>query len=448
MEHEKITVIMPVYNPDRYLRPCLDSLINQTFQGFHLIAIDDASTDGSYEVLEEYAKKDDRVTILKNPYNIGAARTRNIGLQLAKGEYVAILDSDDFYEPDYLEVMYEKAKETDSDIVVANVVYKYKEGDVIRKPPSFLLEKIKDVFSVKDLPDHIFNTFPMGPTIKLYRRSFLEEDGILFQNLSNCNDVYFGCANIVSAKRIVYINRVMVHYRVHWEGNISAKRGKNPLCIYDALVRVRRFLMEKNIFSICQRAFNSYAINNIVFNLLSADDSTQKSAVAFWQSEGLKKLGMWDLAAGDFFSEVYFGRWKSLASRGEASLTVAGLPLENSYSRFFEWMRAESHENVALWGYGDIGRSFLNMAEKYDFPISEIYDQRAQNLKTQSGVPIRRFSDRRVNPRLVIVTPNGFTEEIAKEIWSHDENIRVIDFSAYLLYGATIEESLVRRKDV
>ena len=92
---EQVTIIMPVYNPGEYLRPCLDSLLAQSMKDFRIIAIDDGSTDNSWDVLQEYAAQDARVLPQKNPYNIGAARTRNIGIQLAQGEYVVILDADD-----------------------------------------------------------------------------------------------------------------------------------------------------------------------------------------------------------------------------------------------------------------------------------------------------------------------------------------------------------------
>ena len=93
-----ISVIIPVYNVEKYLRECLDSVINQTYKNLEIICVNDCSTDSSPEILEEYAKKDRRIIIKKNPKNIGLGLTRNEGIKIASGEYIHCLDSDDWLE--------------------------------------------------------------------------------------------------------------------------------------------------------------------------------------------------------------------------------------------------------------------------------------------------------------------------------------------------------------
>ena len=84
----KVSVIIPVYNVEKYLRQCLDSVVNQTYSDIEIICIDDASTDGCYDILKEYEQKDKRITVLKNAKNIGLGLTRNRGLEFAKGDYI------------------------------------------------------------------------------------------------------------------------------------------------------------------------------------------------------------------------------------------------------------------------------------------------------------------------------------------------------------------------
>lgn len=111
----KITVLVAVYNAEKYLRTCLDSLCNQTLKDIQIVCIDDCSQDSSYEILNEYAKKDDRILIIQTQSNSGQAIARNEGLKFADGEYTTMLDSDDWYAPDSLERIYNIAK-TDENI--------------------------------------------------------------------------------------------------------------------------------------------------------------------------------------------------------------------------------------------------------------------------------------------------------------------------------------------
>ena len=100
-----ISVIMPVYNVEQYLRRSIESVLNQTFKDFELICINDGSTDNSLEILNEYATKDPRIQII-NQENAGLSCARNSGLEIVQGEYIAFIDSDDFYATNFLEVLY------------------------------------------------------------------------------------------------------------------------------------------------------------------------------------------------------------------------------------------------------------------------------------------------------------------------------------------------------
>ena len=99
----KVSVIIPVYNVEPYLKEALDSVINQTLREIEIICIDDCSTDNSYNILEEYAKKDNRIIIIKNEENLGVGISRNKGIRLSKGEYIGFVDGDDYIVNNYFE---------------------------------------------------------------------------------------------------------------------------------------------------------------------------------------------------------------------------------------------------------------------------------------------------------------------------------------------------------
>ena len=111
----KVSIIIPVYNVDRYLKECLDSLISQTLVDIEIICINDSSTDNSLSILNEYAQKDNRVKVCNNSENQGLSCTRNVGLGVAIGEYIGFVDSDDYVDKDFFEKLYISASSNDAD---------------------------------------------------------------------------------------------------------------------------------------------------------------------------------------------------------------------------------------------------------------------------------------------------------------------------------------------
>ena len=124
---EKITVIVPVYNVENYLNKCLDSLINQTYKNLEIIVINDGSTDNSGIICQEYAQKDNRIIYVEKE-NGGQSEARNMGLDRMTGSYVTFVDSDDWVESDYVETLYQKITEYQTDIAVGNYC-KFNESD-------------------------------------------------------------------------------------------------------------------------------------------------------------------------------------------------------------------------------------------------------------------------------------------------------------------------------
>jgi glycosyltransferase involved in cell wall biosynthesis len=122
----KISVIVPIYNMEKYLEKCLDSLLSQTLEEIEIICVDDGSKDASPEILKRYAEKSAKIISLRKE-NGGLSDARNYGLPYATGEYIGYLDSDDFVDTDMYEIMYNKAKEQGSDIVECNLHHTYQD---------------------------------------------------------------------------------------------------------------------------------------------------------------------------------------------------------------------------------------------------------------------------------------------------------------------------------
>ena len=442
---EQVTIIMPVYNPGKYLRPCLDSLLAQTMEDFRIIAIDDGSTDGSWDILREYAALDARVLPQKNPYNIGAARTRNIGIQLAQGEYVVILDADDYFEPDYLECLWTACKENDLDIAICDFYWRDEStASEFEYYPSCRFRGVIDqVFQYIDMKDYIFQLFISVPFIKMYKRDFLLSFSLQFQDISNSNDIYFGQISLIYAKRILHINKALVHYRYNTGCQISTNRYKNPECAFFAFLNIYKALVMNKLLDSVKRSFYVLVVTSVLGIADKMDSDTKKTFLENWNKNCFALVGMCNLKNEEFYADYIYEAWKYLAVGGAWSNTMDVIQMkQNAYASFFEEVRKRSCK-VAHWGYGKLGKQFACQAVKYGVEIAEIYDRDSSKWGMYGGVPIKSFLDKSCNIDFVVMTNAIFEKDIKLQCKKIQSNIKIFDFDAYLNFGLSWDECVV-----
>ncbi len=265
----KVSVILPVYNVERYLKKCMDDILGQTLREIEVICIDDGSTDGSLGILREYEQKDERVRVLEQE-NTGAAFARNRGMELAKGEYLSFLDSDDFYEPEMLERAYLRAKETQADVTIFRG-NRYDDTLDTYLPMDYSIKEKqlpgRNPFCWRDMPDRIF-TFAVGwAWDKLYSREFAEKEKLRFQELRTSNDLYFVFSSLAKAERICVMNELLVHHRIHVRGSLSATREKSWNCFYAACTALRNELVCMGSYGELEKGFVNWALHFCFWNL-------------------------------------------------------------------------------------------------------------------------------------------------------------------------------------
>ena len=216
MSNPKISVIIPVYNAAQYLEKCLDSVLAQTFTDFELLLIDDGSKDSSGEICDRYAESDSRIRVFHKP-NGGVSSARNLGLDNAKGEWIAFCDSDDYVTDKYLGDLYNEAKTTDADLVVQDYYIADKNGNIVKNnyypaPPTF--ETYNESKYYEMLCEQYLYV-RSGPVSKLFN-SKLVADKIRFKlNIKYGEDTCFffsyliRCQNVccTSRKNYIYVNR-------------------------------------------------------------------------------------------------------------------------------------------------------------------------------------------------------------------------------------------------
>jgi glycosyltransferase involved in cell wall biosynthesis len=183
----KISVVIPVYNTEKYLKECLESVLNQSLKGIEIICINDGSTDNSLKILESYSKNDSRIKII-NQKNMGLSEARNSGIKIARGKYIHFLDSDDFYtNNDTLSILYKTIEKKELDILFFDIVLYYEKSNIELKQRSNNLEENKIYSGQEILINYIENeNVASSSWSKLFRRKLLEESNMLYQK-----DIYF-----------------------------------------------------------------------------------------------------------------------------------------------------------------------------------------------------------------------------------------------------------------
>ena len=300
----KVSVIMPVYNAEKHLRQCLDSVVNQTLQEIEIICVDDGSTDSSPAILAEYAAADSRFQVC-HQQNLYAGVARNNGMRHASGKYLAFWDSDDYFYPEALEKMYAKAEEDQADICLCDANQYYEGIGFETTGGMYLVHKhlpAETPFSRKSCPDVILNVINAAPWTKLFRRSFVAETGLLFQPVRNGNDVYFVECMLALAEAVTYVDEPLLCYRRNQSDSLVGTLSSAPTAPVDAWISIYDTLRKKNALPV--KSFHNKVMNSMIYMLRNASGSFPAFSGAFeyLQRVGLTGLGLDQAVPSDFFN--------------------------------------------------------------------------------------------------------------------------------------------------
>ena len=206
----KVSVIIPVYNVEKYLKECLESIIDQSLEDIEIVCVNDGSTDNSLSILESYAELDNRIKIISQE-NHGLAAARNIGLKNINGDYVYFIDSDDFLELSALEELYNLAEEKSLDFVMFKLINFDDEINEYYTIPYYEMSEIsnligENVFNFEDLEDLIFK-IAVSSVNKLYNMDFINKTGASFPEGLIFEDNVFFWEILFDAKRIGFVDK-------------------------------------------------------------------------------------------------------------------------------------------------------------------------------------------------------------------------------------------------
>lgn len=241
----KISIIIPVYNAEKFLRQCLDSVAQQSYKNIEIICIDDGSVDTSSEILKNFADKDSRFVYIRQEHS-NAAKARNHGLLHCSGEYVTFLDADDFLEQDIIEKYVETTK-TNADIIVSQYKLFDNAKNIGLKTVYGIHTNKRKCFCIMGIKDKKFNITNIAVWNKLYKLSFIRNNNICFKSHDSLNDMYFGLVSLALAQSIYMCRNVSVNYRINVMNSISTKILHTKEIFIDVLSEINeRLCKEKN----------------------------------------------------------------------------------------------------------------------------------------------------------------------------------------------------------
>ena len=253
----KVSVIIPVHNDAPYLIKCLNSVANQTLEDIEIICVNDGSTDNSLDILNEYASKDSRFKII-NQENAGAAVARNKGIEIATGDYLSILDADDFFENNMLEYMYYTAKTEQSDVVICGFyLYDNRSREDIQIEYPHIPETLISPFRTEEVKDNLFLISLETAWTKLWKADLIKKNNVSFENVPCCNDVAFTCTALACSNKISFTNIPFVHYRV-FNKNRLTNNSERSFIMQKTFSTLYKNLVEKKVYDKYKNSYISF----------------------------------------------------------------------------------------------------------------------------------------------------------------------------------------------
>lgn len=219
----KVSLIVPVYNVEKYLRECLDSLVKQTLKDIEIIAVNDGSPDNSLQILEEYAARDNRITII-NQKNAGLSVARNNGVKAASGEFVAFVDSDDWVDLDFCEKLYDAAMEENADIAAGEIVSCSENGKCkknVSRGSNKVFNSLKEKW--RYLSDDGAHCYVCN---KIYKRELLISKNLFFAEGRMYEDMWWSPLVLKNLGRAVLVTNVSYYYRYNPNSITRSFEGK------------------------------------------------------------------------------------------------------------------------------------------------------------------------------------------------------------------------------
>ncbi len=387
----KVSVVMAVYNAEKYLSKALDTVIAQTLKEIEIICVDDGSTDRSLMILEEYRKKDNRIKVLRHLEKTdGAAAARNLGMAEASGKYLSFLDSDDFFEPDMLEKAYYKAEEDNSEVVVFDA-FVYDERLKREFKETWVLNHANLPGHSPFLPEECSNTLfriSMGAAWNaIFSRELVTRNNIKFESIHHTDDQVFVYLSYCHANRISILDERLLHYRKNVATSQSSMAVVHPEAGYMAPLVLKNKLEEKGLYQQYKNALIELALEIAHWHIERITDWTVFCTLYnALKDKYFKELDVFD--ADENTIEKNEIKWRDMVDKYSAEEYLLKVNAVNEEKKYLESIPLEvsGESKVVIYGAGVFGKEFFKRVFGNGiFRIVSWVDRNAESI----GYPVK-----------------------------------------------------------
>ena len=258
MEKEKVSIIIPVYNTEKYLPKCLNTIVSQTFQNIEILIVNDCSTDNSLQIINDYKKKDSRISIINLKVNSGLTVARNTGIQAATGKYIVFVDSDDWISEKLVETLYDSIEINQSDVIIATH-YTFdnstKKIKIFRQKEEFYN---KQIASVTEKQKFLTLRMIWSAWNKIYKRDFLTTNNIYFKTAKMEDILFIYEVVAMPNSKIMLIKDILYYYRINRKNSIMYNKTDRIYNCIKAASEIKKFLKSQNLFETYEKSFYPY----------------------------------------------------------------------------------------------------------------------------------------------------------------------------------------------
>lgn len=274
---DKITIIIPVYNVEKYLRDAIESAINQTYKNLEIIIVDDGSKDNSGSICDEYQNKDNRIKVVHQE-NKGLSGARNTGLDLATGKYIMFMDSDDTFDLNACQNLYNYIEKTNADYVVGNYINMDEDGTLWDNPVFDKNKYHEFKLSIEDYT-HSFYTMNSGVWNKIFRKSFLDKLQVRFVERVPAEDAIFTTYCFIKSSNVHYMPEIVYNYRQRYSESISTSCSKAYFMGINKAYRIIYNNFRENNHLDFYRYFYAKSMNYILYKFIDSDKLTKEERI-------------------------------------------------------------------------------------------------------------------------------------------------------------------------
>lgn len=417
---DKVTIVVPAYNAEQFLGENIESIIKQSYQNLEIIYVCDGCTDHTVQILKEYAQRDTRIIVEVQSQNQGAGAARNLGMDMASGDWIIFLDADDLFDSHMIEEMLKAAVVTGADIACCY----WECFDIAPDEHALLHNELRKCYC-KTYPivetanelSHIIQLIDTAPWCKLVSKSIYKEEDVKFQLIPNTEDVYYSVISVLNSKKIVYVNKNYVHYRSRkGRHTLSAESRQKKSYIWEAHDEVFDYInKQQNKQELLKSFYNS--VISVLWEYL--DQEVYMNLIKDLIQIYLKKWNMQDVFLQlSCINRILYHELMNGGNEKDKQILIMRAKLE--------FVKSLSHKGCSVWGTGCEGRKLLKAISDVGIKIQHVFDSSSDMWgKEVSGFFVENFDN--IQAENIIISTSKYYEEIRQIIGKRAENIYNLD---------------------